>query len=139
MMVSAAVLCLALNIYHEARNQPVIGQIAVSEVVLNRVLDEAYPNNICDVVHQAKYEEGSNLPIRNQCQFSWYCDGKSDKPTDIDAYRWAIMLSGRILSGEFAPLTGGSIHYHNTKVAPEWKLRKEKVTQIEDHIFYKRK
>ena len=69
MMISVAVICLALNIYHEARNQPVTGQIAVSEVVLNRVLDEEYPDNICDVVYQAKYEEGSNLPIRIQCQF----------------------------------------------------------------------
>jgi len=138
-MISVAIICLALNIYHEARNQPVAGQIAVSEVVLNRVKDTKYPNTICEVVYQAKYEEGSNLPIRNQCQFSWYCDGKSDKPTDIDAYRWALTLSGRILNGEFAPLTNGAIHYHSTKVDPEWTIRKEKVTQIEDHIFYKRK
>ena len=139
MIVTAAVVCLALNIYHEARNQPIIGQIAVSEVVLNRVMDEEYPDTVCKVIYQAKYKKGDNLPIRNQCQFSWYCDGKSDKPTDIDAYRWALMLSGRILSGEFAPLTDGSINYHSTKVQPDWKIKKEKVVQIEDHIFYKRK
>jgi len=138
-MISVAIICLALNIYHEARNQPVAGQIAVSEVVLNRVKDTKYPNTICEVVYQAKYKKGSNLPIRNQCQFSWYCDGKSDKPTDVDAYRWALTLSGRILSGEFAPVTDGALNYHSTKVNPKWKTKKKKIALIEDHVFYKRK
>jgi spore germination cell wall hydrolase CwlJ-like protein len=138
-MMNVAIICLALNIYFEARNQPVVGQIAVSEVVLNRVADHQYPNNVCDVIYQAEYKDGNNLPIRNRCQFSWYCDGKSDMPTDIDAYRWALVLSKRILSGEFAPLTNGALNYHSTTVKPEWLRKKRRVTKIGDHIFYKRK
>ena len=56
-MIGAAVFCLALNIYYEARNQPVVGQIAVSQVVLHRVKDKRYPNTVCKVVRQAKYSE----------------------------------------------------------------------------------
>ena len=140
MMLQAAVLCLALNIYHEARNQPVIGQIAVSQVVLNRVVSDNFPNDVCGVVRQAKYPDGDpqRLPIRDKCQFSWYCDGKSDSiEGDVDAYRWALILSNRIMSGEFADVTDGATHYHSTKVLPEWSHRKEKLVQIEDHIFYK--
>ena len=113
-MLKTAILCLALNIYHEARNQPVIGQIA------------EYPNN-----------NKNELPIRNKCQFSWYCNRISDQPTDIDAYRWALTLSERILSGEFAPVTNGATHYHSTKVNPKWKINKIIVAKIKDHIFYR--
>jgi N-acetylmuramoyl-L-alanine amidase len=139
MMLQAAVLCLALNIYHEARNQPVVGQIAVSQVVLNRVVSDNFPNDVCGVIYQAEYPDGDrrNLPIRDKCQFSWYCNRASDVPTDVDAYRWALILSNRIMSGEFADVTDGATHYHSTKVLPEWSHRKEKLVQIEDHIFYK--
>ena len=138
-MLQAAVLCLALNIYHEARNQPVVGQIAVSQVVLNRVVSDNFPNDVCGVVYQAEYPDGDrrNLPIRDKCQFSWYCNRASDVPTDVDAYRWALILSNRIMSGEFADVTDGATHYHSTKVLPEWSYRKEKLMRIEDHIFYK--
>ena len=138
-MLKTAILCLALNIYHEARNQPVIGQIAVSEVVLNRVADNRYPNNVCEVVYQAEYPNNNKneLPIRDKCQFSWYCNRISDQPTDIDAYRWALTLSERILSGEFAPVTNGATHYHSTKVNPKWKINKIIVAKIKDHIFYR--
>ena len=140
MMLQAAVLCLALNIFHEARNQPVVGQIAVSQVVLNRVASDKFPNDVCGVVRQAEYpnNDKSKLPTLNRCSFSWYCDGISDSISgDVDAYRWALILSNRIMSGEFADVTDGATHYHSTKVLPEWSHRKEKLVQIEDHIFYK--
>ena len=70
-MIAAALVCLALNIYFEARNQPTSGQIAVAEVTLNRVASRNYPNTVCGVVKQSN---------KNGCAFSWYCDGKSDKP-----------------------------------------------------------
>tara|TARA_R110001606_G_scaffold10438_8_gene45324 strand:+ start:626 stop:1066 length:441 start_codon:yes stop_codon:yes gene_type:complete len=138
-LMEAAFICLAINIYHEARNQPVIGQIAVSEVVLNRVADDRYPGSICEVVYQAEYPDNDKreLPIRNRCQFSWYCDGKPDQPTDIDAYRWALVLSERILAGEFAPVTNGATHYHSVKVNPKWEINKIIVAKIKDHIFYR--
>ena len=77
--------CLAQNIYFEAGNQPLAGRIAVGQVTLNRKLDEQFPDSICGVVYQAKMRANWRdeiVPIRNQCQFSWFCDGKSDIPTD---------------------------------------------------------
>ena len=91
----ASAHCLALNIYHEARSQGTAGIFGVTAVVLNRVNDERFPNTICEVVYQGPTRESwktkkyKNLPvderiyypIRNKCQFSWYCDGKNDTPT----------------------------------------------------------
>ena len=78
-MITEAIMCLALNVYHEAKNQSFIGQVAVAQVVMNRVKDSRYPNNVCDVVKQGPtYKWKPDFPIRNQCQFSWYCDGKSE-------------------------------------------------------------
>ena len=70
--------CMAQNIYFEAANQSFAGKLAVAHVVINRTEDLQFPNEICDVIYQAKTKvnwEGNVVPIRNQCQFSWYCDG----------------------------------------------------------------
>ena len=64
-MIVEAVMCLALNVYHEAKNQSLIGQIAVAQVVMNRVKDERYPDNVCDVVYQGQYYKWQpDLPIK---------------------------------------------------------------------------
>ena len=70
-MIAEAIVCLALNTYHEAKNQSRTGQVAVAEVVMNRVKDKRYPNNVCDVVKQGlTYKWNPKIPIRHQCQFS---------------------------------------------------------------------
>jgi spore germination cell wall hydrolase CwlJ-like protein len=79
--------CLALNIYHEARGEPVSGQCAVGHVVMNRVSDNHYPDSICGVVKQG------GAVKRYRCQISWWCDGRSDRPTATPggpacAWRW---------------------------------------------------
>ena len=77
-MIAEALVCLALNVYHEARDQPFIGQVAVAQVVMNRVKDERYPDDVCGVVKQGlTYSWDTDYPVLNRCQFSWYCDGKS--------------------------------------------------------------
>jgi len=77
-MIETALVCLALNIYHEARNQPTIGQVAVGQVVMNRVRDERFPDTVCGVVKQGQtYSWQPDLPIRNKCQFSWWCAGQT--------------------------------------------------------------
>ena len=136
-MIEAAVACLALNIYFEARNQRVEGQIAVSQVVLNRVKDKRYPNTICGVVRQAQYSKISQLPLKYKCQFSWFCDGKTDRPKDLDAFRWSSTLAKRILAGEFSDFVSGATHYHTIYVNPEWNIQKKQVGKIGDHIFYR--
>ena len=81
--------CLALNVYYETRSDNLAGMYAVSDVVLNRVRDTRYPNTICEVVYQGPVRESWKTkkdpdlsdeeriynPVRNMCQFSWYCDG----------------------------------------------------------------
>ena len=79
--------CLAKNMYYEARNQGTAGWMAVTAVVLNRVNDDRFPNTICEVVEQGPTRKSwkdptVKIPIKHRCQFSWYCDGLSDKPKD---------------------------------------------------------
>tara|TARA_A100001011_G_scaffold372087_1_gene430123 strand:+ start:1555 stop:1986 length:432 start_codon:yes stop_codon:yes gene_type:complete len=137
-MIIEAVMCLALNVYHEAKNQSTIGQIAVAQVTMNRVYDERYPNNVCDVVKQGlTYKWNSDMPIRNQCQFSWYCDGKSDKPKDEQAWQYAIMVADGVYYGKVINLIDGATHYHAHYVNPSWAETKTYITRIGDHIFYR--
>ena len=79
-MIAEALMCMALNIYHEARNQSIVGQVAVAEVVMNRVEDSRFPDTICEVVKQAVTYKNTDKPVLHKCQFSWYCDGQKDEP-----------------------------------------------------------
>ena len=129
--------CLALNIYHEARNQPLVGKLAVAQVTMNRVEHHNFPDNVCAVVMQGFYT--NNHPIKNKCQFSWWCDGKSDKPKDKQAWQQAQYLAYQLLDGLFVgiDLVEGATHYHAIYVKPYWIKKKTMVRKIADHIFYK--
>ena len=125
-------MCVALAIYFEARGEPDAGQIAVAHVIRNRIEDPRYPDNACDVVKQGYYWNGN--PIRNMCQFSFYCDGKPEDPHDQKAWRDAIYIVH--LSGLIPDITGGATHYHSTKVFPEWAYTGQVTTNIHKHVFY---
>jgi|TARA_R100000988_G_C3952510_1_gene141853 N-acetylmuramoyl-L-alanine amidase len=129
--------CLALNIYHEARNQPTAGKLAVAQVTLNRVKHDRFPNTICGVVYQGYYL--NNNPIKHKCQFSWWCDGKSDKPKEIESWNYALMLARHMHEGFFdnIDVVKDATHYHAVYVKPYWTKEKKKVKVIADHIFYK--
>lgn len=132
--------CLALNAYHEARDQSSLGMVAVSQVVLNRVEDPRYPSTICNVVHQQRFSDPPNAPIRlGKCQFSWYCDGKSDVPRDRIAWHESKLNAAHAyyLHDVGYDITEGSTHYHSTSVAPHWLSTKTHIVQIDDHIFYR--
>lgn len=133
-----AIMCLALNTYHEAKNQSFIGQVAVAQVVMNRVEDTRYPNNVCDVVKQGlTYKWKPTLPIKNRCQFSWYCDGKSDKPRNKEAMKIALKVAYKVYHRELDDFVEGATHYHAHYVNPSWAETKTYVTRIDDHIFYR--
>ena len=140
---TAAKECLAVNMYHEARDQGTAGRLAVSAVVLNRVRDSRFPNTVCEVVYQAQmkpsWKTGEPVPIRNRCQFSWYCDGKSDKIKDKKTYQRILDFAGLILHNdiEFLDITDGATHYHADYVKPDWADTKTRTTEIGDHIFYR--
>lgn len=136
--------CMALNIYHESRSDNLAGQFAVADVVLNRVRDNRWPSTVCDVVTQARYSKwwkdnhNKLVPIRHKCQFSWYCDGKHDNPTDAQAWRRAQTIAYQIMHRDMMRgITEGSTHYHATYVDPSWNKRYSTIGQIGAHIFYR--
>lgn len=142
-MLSEALVCLALNAYWEARNQDMNGMIAVSQVVMNRVESEYYPDTVCDVVFQGPTRPSwkdpeIRIPVRDRCQFSWYCDGKSDKIPDGDNEAWdmARLAAFGTYFGKTDDLVDGSLWYHADYVTPGWAEVKTVKATIGDHIFY---
>ena len=135
--------CLALNIYHEARGSNFADQAAVADVVLNRVDDARYPNSIREVVYQGKQKPSWKDPnvmvmVRNMCQFSWYCDGKSDTPLDTDAWRRAQQTAYMMVAyNDFRGISEGATHYHANYVKPSWARDFQLIGRIGDHIFYR--
>ena len=133
-------VCLAKNIYFEAGNQPLAGKVAVGHVVMNRMEHSAYPKDICGVVYQAKWKEnwkGDMYPVRNMCQFSWFCDGKSDEPLDTDTFYESYIVAQDVIMGKYPDITEGATHYHNLWVEPYWADTLNETVQITHHIFYK--
>tara|TARA_R110000764_G_scaffold84463_2_gene165156 strand:- start:42 stop:434 length:393 start_codon:yes stop_codon:yes gene_type:complete len=129
-MISAALVCLAMNVYHEARGEPVIGQYAVAQVVMNRVQSDRFPDDICKVIHQGLHKG------RHKCQFSWYCDGKSDKAYDELAWARSLIVADNVFSGRVLDVTSGSTHYHALSVKPYWSKEFKITATYGSHRFY---
>ena len=138
MLLETAFICLALNTYHEAKNQSLVGQVATAQVVMNRVADSRYPNTVCEVVKQGPKYKGSDVPVRHKCQFSWFCDGKDDTPKNEKAWRKAQDVAFLVIYDKIKlDVTEGATHYHATYVRPSWAKTKKRTTRIEKHIFYR--
>jgi len=132
------IYCLQKNAYFEGRNQGTAGIIAVVMVTLNRVDSPRFPNSVCEVVHQAKKNKYGRI-LLNKCQFSWYCDGKSDEIFDDSSWLdiRTKVYNALLLRRISTDITDGSIYYHSVKVFPNWRNEMKFVTIIGDHIFYK--
>jgi spore germination cell wall hydrolase CwlJ-like protein len=124
--------CLALNVYHEARSEPEEGQLAVAAVTLNRVRSEDFPDSVCGVVKQG----GEQL---HRCQFSWWCDGKSDRPTEAKAWNNAKRISRLALLGMTDDPTNDALYYHASYVQPRWSRKMQQTARIDQHLFYRPK
>ena len=153
---SEAEFCLAQNIFFEAGIESLESMAAVADVTLNRVENSFYPNTVCEVVYQSvtreswttkQYpdlpeEERVYTPVRNKCQFSWYCDGKSDiVPSDTNK-NWNVskLVAYTMLNTpKYRGITSGSTHYHATYVVPNWINDRgmKRTGQFGRHIFYK--
>lgn len=124
--------CLAVAIYFEARGEPKRGQIAVGQVILNRVRSPLFPATVCGVVYQGQMRKG--------CQFSFTCDGRTDTPRKSAQWDLAQRLSQEIMAGEhWLPEVGYSTYYHANYVHPRWAYRMNKIDRIGRHIFYKKR
>ena len=133
---AAEIECLALNIYFETHAVSLADGIAVSDVVMNRVKDSRFPNTVCEVVKQGHQDSQGNMK-RHKCQFSWYCDGKSDEPKDSVTWLEAIRIADLILQENVIDITDGALYYHADYIYPYWADHLERLVQIEAHIFYK--
>lgn len=122
--------CLAEAIYYEARSEPRVGQLAVADVVLNRVASRIYPNSICEVVYQ-----GSER--RTGCQFSFTCDGSMQARLNQRKWRESQDLAGAVLAGVRVPISRNATHYHADYVWPYWADNLTPTATVGVHKFYK--
>lgn len=156
--------CMAENIYFEGRAEPMVGKVAIGKVVMNRIASDRHPNDICGVVHEGPHREswktrGKDVPeqdrkffpIRNKCDFSWYCDGKKDivwvsymdgTPIDSNATAWrdSINVALFVMTGELRDVTNGADHYYNYNISnPYWVGAMDETAVIGNHRFMKEK
>lgn len=123
---TADVRAMALNMYHEARGEGELGMLAVGWVVLNRMADKAYPSTVAEVIYQG-------------CQFSWVCDGRSDRPREGRSWRKALSLAAALLTGARTDPTRGALWYHADWVRdPGFGPDVSVVRRIGRHVFYTR-
>tara|TARA_E500000331_G_C16969827_1_gene588801 strand:- start:134 stop:700 length:567 start_codon:yes stop_codon:yes gene_type:complete len=161
---SKELYCLAANSYFESRGESFDGKIAVAQVVMNRVKSKHYPNTICEVVQQGPIreswktrkitglpeEERIYYPIKNRCQFSWYCDGASDiipinrKSGEVNTittamWRDCVFAAVLVSTNKVKSLVGPSTHYYAyKKVTPNWPSLSE-YTVVDNHRFMYKK
>ena len=131
-MIAEGILCVALNVYFEARSEEFLGNIAVGAVVMNRVESPIFPDNACDVVYQAEYL--GQWPKRHRCQFSWFCDGLADIPRETEEWAEAVTIATWVHGIGLPDITGGALWYHSNDVSPKWATTD--YLQIGSHKFY---
>lgn len=122
--------CLSEAIYYEARSESRSGQLAVADVVKNRVKSKHYPNSICGVVYQ-----NADRPFA--CQFSFACDGSMDNAPKGYAWEHSQNMAQLSLTGHVADLTKNSTHYHTVQIDPDWADTLEFKAKIGFHLFYR--
>ena len=142
----ADVNCLAKNIYFEAGVESTAGKLAVANVTINRAANKNYPNTICGVVqegiHYYNAQKNEHFPVRDRCQFSWYCDGMGDNPREGRTWDSAQELAKKVLINHYdkalIDITDGATHYHANwmETYPRWSKTKKVMASIDRHIFY---
>ena len=132
--------CMAKNIYFEAAIESTAGKLAVAQVTLNRVNSDRFPNTICGVVKQGRHHP-NGFPVRDRCQFSWYCDGKHDVPYPGQLWKKSQDIAKFMLtSGYEVDITDGALNYHADYIPnPRWAKETNKTVKIDRHIFYAQK
>lgn len=123
--------CLAEAVYFESRGEAVRGQIAVAQVVMNRVFSGKYPETVCGVVYQNKYRHLA-------CQFTFACDNNPDVIREPEMWDRARKISKAMLDGQiWLPEVGKSTHYHAYWVRPSWVAEMKKMYKFGVHTFYR--
>jgi len=124
-----AITCLSRTIYWETKGEEAAGMEAVANVVMNRLGHKGFPNTICGVVKQG-HEQGA-------CQFSWWCDGRSDDAEEDKSYAIAKEIARKALNRQLTDRTGGALYFHHRKVTPNWSNEYVRTVEVGEHVFYK--
>jgi len=124
-----AITCLARTVYWEARGEATVDMEAVASVVMNRLGHEGFPNTICSVVRQGQ-ERGS-------CQFSWWCDGRSDQAKEDASYATAKEIARRALNLQLTDRTRGALYFHQRNATPGWASEYTRTAELGEFVFYK--
>lgn len=124
-----AIICLSRTIYWEAKGEGSAGMEAIANVVMNRLGHEGFPNTICEIVRQG-HEQGA-------CQFSWWCDGRSDDAEEDKPYAIAKEITRKALNRQLTDRTNGALYFHQWRLTPNWSAIYIKTTRIGNHVFYK--
>jgi len=119
--------CLALTMYWEARGEGPEGMTAVGWTVLNRVRSKDFPNTPCEVIHQG----GERPP----CEFSWWCDGRSDRPRESRSWQTALTVAAQLVSDPPQDPTHGALYFHSTRTKAAFKGAP--TARIGQHLFYR--
>lgn len=123
--------CLAEAVYFESRGEAVRGQIAVAQVVMNRVFSGKYPDTVCGAVYQNKHRHLA-------CQFTFACDNNADVIREPEMWERAKKIAKAMLDGQiWLPEVGKSTHYHAYWVRPSWVAEMKKMYKTGVHTFYR--
>ena len=125
--------CLAENVYHEGRGEPLAGQQAIAEVTLNRVASAQFPDTVCDVVHEQRWD---SVRKRYVGAFSW-TELDSLRPPRGQAWERAFAAAQAVYDKEATLRADGALFYHSTSIEPRWARTKERVAKIGNHVFYR--
>jgi hypothetical protein len=122
--------CLAEAVYYEARSEDIKGQMAVAEVIMNRVANPHFPKTVCGVVFQGRYRDTG-------CQFTFTCDGSLRSKPSGGAWDRARAVALHVAMGLNTPVTNNATHYHTDYVNPYWKAGMVETAVLGTHIFYR--
>lgn len=125
--------CLAENIYFEARGETLEGQYAVAEVTMNRLRSPYFPDTICEVVHDTRWDSSRRRMVAH---FSWTAF-KLRLESGSDAWKQAMDVATLVYDGHHEAVVPGALFYHATSVRPYWASSKRVVARIGNHIFYR--
>ncbi len=126
--------CMTEAIYFEARGEGYIGQVAVGNVIFNRVNSSSFPDTVCEVVHQGRKYRGQM--VKHKCQFSYYCDGKLERIRNKDSFLTAVKAATAAMTESVISIQAAT-HYHTVDVNPYWGKRLEYLGRIGKHEFYR--
>jgi spore germination cell wall hydrolase CwlJ-like protein len=133
MILASALLCLSLNVYNEARGEPILGQYAVAAVTMNRAGDD--PAKVCEVVTAPHQFSWTTSKLARDRQ-GWRLKA-AGVPKDDFAWMVASKIAYNTLTGKKIDLTHGATFYHATRVKPAWRHHVERAISIGNHIFYR--